>query len=125
MEINEPHGFITPPRLWETSSYPSELTCEWTLTGGKTRGRALSVNFHSVDLDTDPRQTPQSKDQIQVCYFRMNGYTSNEDNSKIFCHSYDRAADKRGIEDNSEIIFLILVFLKEIICCDFSLEPPC
>ena len=31
-----------------------------------------------------------------------------------------RAPDKRGIEENSKIIFL---FLSENICCDPSLEP--
>ena len=66
MEIPAAHGFISPPHLWSTGSYPSELNCEWTLTGGKTKSRGLTVHFSDVEVEQDPRTDPKSMDHIKV-----------------------------------------------------------
>ena len=44
----------------------------------------------------------------------------NESSINQFVYTYIRALDKRGIDDNSKMIFL---FLNENIHCDSSLEP--
>ena len=66
MEIDAVHGNIAPPVLRRTGEYPSQLTCEWILTGGKKIGRGMELNFNSIDLAQDPRADPKSHDSIKV-----------------------------------------------------------
>ena len=66
MEIDAAYGLITPPVMWATREYPSQLTCIWMLTASVKEKEVMYINIFNLDLDKDPRTNPQSNDTLKV-----------------------------------------------------------